>query len=177
MSLKSHLFYYISKDEVIGFHQTVNTKSFQLAKNVLVLMARGITSNWKLPVPYFFINSSCPVNELKDIVFKSIKKLKDGELNVLSLISDQETETQINLLKEKLHLFENVTVWEAENNVTKRLKFIYGWKLNISAFLSLWNILKERRVHKVHTRRLNQDCLENFFGKIRLQNGYETEYK
>jgi len=53
MILKSHLFYSLKKDEIIGFHQTNSTKPYSPAKYALVLMIHGIKSNWKQPIAYF----------------------------------------------------------------------------------------------------------------------------
>ena len=49
------------------------------------------------------------------------------------------------------------------------MKFIHGWKVTISGVLQLWECLKEKGFDSVQTRRLNQDPIENFFGKIRLE--------
>lgn len=88
MSLKRFLFYNRRRDEVVGFHETLSGKTYQPAKNILVLMARGLRSNWKQPVAYFFVNTISS-KELKDIIFGTIISLKNLALNVLCLISDQ----------------------------------------------------------------------------------------
>lgn len=43
------------------------------------------------------------------------------------------------------------------------MKFIFGWRLMTSSFLSLWQVLKNKNVKHVLTRRFSQDCLENYF--------------
>lgn len=48
------------------------------------------------------------------------------------------------------------------------MNFIDGWKISIKTFLNMWEVLKETH-SAIFTRRMNQDCLENFFGKIRQQ--------
>lgn len=45
MSLKAHLFYNVSQDQIIGFEDTGNEKLPLPAKSALVIMARSITSN------------------------------------------------------------------------------------------------------------------------------------
>lgn len=55
MSLKSHLFYNVSRDEIIGFEDTGSYKSPIPAKSVLVIMARSIAGNWKVPVCFCFV--------------------------------------------------------------------------------------------------------------------------
>jgi hypothetical protein len=37
--------------------------------------------------------------------------------------------------------------------------------------MQLWNNLKQEGFKFLYTRRISQDCLENFFGSIRQQNG------
>lgn len=324
MSIKSNLFYNISKDEIIGFHEIHNEKKFEPANNALVVMARGINADWKQPIAYFLLNASCSVTDLKDIIFKSVEKVNGIGLNTLAIISDQGsnfyklvkkilkisierpyffvgdskvfylfdiphllkstrnnffeyqlhfdggvtnkyylekcyeldknkqyrlahkltndhinpnnfqkmkvklaaqvfsnsvavamntymcfgeipataagtvsfiekmdqlfdmlnsnrftdckefnkpfmgTDKQINFLSEIDNLFKNLKVKDSSGkDFTTRMKFIFGWRLTISSFLSLWQDLKNKNVKHVLTRRFNQDCLENYFGKVR----------
>lgn len=324
MSLHTNIMYTMSSDEIVGFHQTINKKAFMPGNNALVLMLRGINFNWKQPLSYFFVNSTCPVEDLKTIVTESIKRLHLIGLRVRLVISDQgsnfvkltkvlgvsiETpyflvdsskvfymfdvphllkntrnnffkyhflinnnktskkylnifytkdklqsyrlapkltdahlnptnfqkmkvkfasqifsatlaaalntyisfgalesdamhtadfidkmdkmfdifnsssfkakffnrpfmgaEFQNEFLNEMSQLFEKLKVVDGTGKEIK-VKFIYGWRLAISTFRSLWHDLKSTGVNYIFTRRLNQDCLENFFGKIRQQNG------
>lgn len=48
---------------------------------------------------------------------------------------------------------------------------IDGWLINLAALQALWSDLQEYEVKFLLTRRLNQDCLENLFGKLRLRGG------
>ncbi|KAL4089746.1 hypothetical protein QTP88_024718 [Uroleucon formosanum] len=45
MALKTNLFYNISKDKIIGFHESNSHKKYEPAKYALVLMLRGINEN------------------------------------------------------------------------------------------------------------------------------------
>lgn len=45
MSLKTNLFYNLSKDQIIGFNHSKSSKTYDPAKHVLVLMIRGINHN------------------------------------------------------------------------------------------------------------------------------------
>ncbi|KAG8233298.1 hypothetical protein J437_LFUL013465 [Ladona fulva] len=56
MSIKTNLFYNISADEVVGFCDDGVEKTFKVAKSVLVLMVRGISSSWKQPLAYFLLD-------------------------------------------------------------------------------------------------------------------------
>lgn len=320
MSIKSHLYYDISKDKIIGFQEGLNTTSPYIASNVLVLMVRGIASSWKQPFGYFFYKTSPTSVELKDILFESIRRLSVVGLNVLGVVSDQGsnfyslvrnllklseenpvfkvdekelvyifdvphliksmrnnfyaykfifngketskvylekmytsdkeknyrlapklsndhifpnnfqkmkvklatqvfshsvavalftyidfgilpkeatptaefieninilfdllnsntlenytafmgTEKQVSFLHKMETIFKNLKV-ENHNgkNVTKQLKFIFGWRLSINATLILFKKLQTKNYKYLFTRNLNQDCLENFFGHIR----------
>ncbi|KAF2902107.1 hypothetical protein ILUMI_04095 [Ignelater luminosus] len=85
MPLKTFLFYNISQDSTIGYHHSISGKSYDVANNVLVVMARGINSNWKQPIAYFFLNSICSVDDLIKIIFSATTKLQNIGLNVLSV--------------------------------------------------------------------------------------------
>lgn len=54
ISIKSHLFYDISKDKIVGFQEPYRSDSMDVANSALVVMARGIASKWKQPIAYFF---------------------------------------------------------------------------------------------------------------------------
>lgn len=89
ISLKPRLFYDISRDKIIGF-QTGNDKDTQeIARSALIVMARGITSSWKQPIAYFFYKTSATADDLKDILFESVRKLRQTGLNVRGVVSDQ----------------------------------------------------------------------------------------
>lgn len=90
MSLKSHLYYSIPKDEIIGFHQTNHMKkTYEAANYVLVLMIRGINISWKQPVAYFFMSGTGGNYDLSDIIPSTIAKLLNISLNVKAFITDQ----------------------------------------------------------------------------------------
>ena len=90
MSLKSHLFYDISSDSIIGFESFGEGKTSNLVANsALVLMARGILSNWKQPVAFFTVNEACNSEKLKDIVDEALLQLELIGLKVVPLVSDQ----------------------------------------------------------------------------------------
>ena len=51
-----------------------------------------------------------------------------------------------------------------------------GWKMNIVALKNLWQDLSENCGFKfLFTERLNQDCLENFFSRIRCNGGHVSK--
>lgn len=100
-------------------------------------------------------------------------------LNSSSKISDNfygrawiGSEKQHEILNDFLQLIKSVSVKNKENkDITSTIKCFQGFVLTINSFLQLWSYLKIQSFSFVLTRRLNQDCLENFFGSIRQQGG------
>lgn len=78
---------------------------------------------------------------------------------------------QLQFLNDILIVFANMKILKNNVNITKRVKFIEGWKQTINGVLSMRIYLKKEGVTNLYTRRLDQDGLENLFGKIRQQNG------
>lgn len=90
MSLKSHLFYSLSDDSIVGLEDYGNGKSScLLATSALVVMVRGILYNWKQPVAYFLVNESCGTTQLHTILDEALLHLESLGLNVVSVVSDQ----------------------------------------------------------------------------------------
>ncbi|CAI6353718.1 unnamed protein product [Macrosiphum euphorbiae] len=91
MALKTNLFYNVSKDKIIGFHESNSRRKYEPAKYALVLMLRGINENWKQPIAYFHVSSSCTGTDLKDIIMSTICRLQNIKLNIKAFITDQGT--------------------------------------------------------------------------------------
>jgi hypothetical protein len=87
MAIKTNLFYNCSKDKIIGFIDNGKDREFIPTQKVLVLMVRGLLSNWKQPVAFFFCKSSC--HETKEILNQCLNHLFKISLNVKVIISDQ----------------------------------------------------------------------------------------
>lgn len=73
-----------------------------------------------------------------------------------------------------------------KQDITNSVKFLKGWLLNISSLKGLSTEMRSLGIQKLATRRLNQDCLENFFGLMRRKGGlndnpsaceFENNYK
>jgi len=90
MSLKSHLFYNITTDKVIGFENIgYSQKNSQLpACNVAVIMVKSICQSWKQPLSYFFLNSTMKASDLLQIIPEAIRKIKSIGLKIVGLTSD-----------------------------------------------------------------------------------------
>lgn len=79
---------------------------------------------------------------------------------------------QVELLNECTALFNKIKIINEQNkNVTNRIKSFKCIRISINSIRSLWNDFNEKKINYLLTRRLNSDCLENFFGSVRQQNG------
>ena len=90
MSLKSHLFYNVAQDSIIGFETLGDGKTSSLVANSsLVFMVRCVLENWKQPVAYYFVNEACSSAKLESIVDEALVQLESIGLNVVGVVSDQ----------------------------------------------------------------------------------------
>lgn len=121
ISLKCNLFYDISKDTIIGFEEGVDYRQANLVGSALVLMVRGISSQWKQPVAYFLYKTSPKSQEVKNILFETIRKLNSTGLNVLGVVSDQGSNFY-NLVKTVLNLTPDNPCFSVDN---KEIVYIF----------------------------------------------------
>lgn len=89
ITIKQNLFYDKRHDKIIGFHDTGDCRKNQAAGNALVFMARGFSADWKQPLGYFNLCSSCDAVELKNLATQAITKLQEIGFHPLALINDQ----------------------------------------------------------------------------------------
>ncbi|KAL6422931.1 hypothetical protein ACFW04_010437 [Cataglyphis niger] len=87
MRLRPYLFYNLSRDRIIGFHDIGVEKRRTLARKALVIMARSLNGDWEQPVAYYFYGSTCCANIMKDLIFQAIIKLKSIGATVHALIT------------------------------------------------------------------------------------------
>lgn len=80
---------------------------------------------------------------------------------------------QLQFLQKMFDYILGLKVSKKGKDITNRVQVFKFWKLNIKSLQLLWihmqNTLPD--IKFLLTRRLNQDALENFFGKIRMLNG------
>ena len=89
ISLKTKLMYDISCDEVIGFESYgEGQKSYVITTFAIVVMAHGITDNWKQPLGYFFVHESCSSAQVKNIIEDAIQKVQTIGLKVVCIVTD-----------------------------------------------------------------------------------------
>jgi len=78
------------------------------------------------------------------------------------------SEKQIKFLEQMLHVLEGINVI---NDIGSRVKVRCSecWQVTIKSLMQFWQKLKSNNFPYIRIRRINQDCLENFFGSIRQQ--------
>lgn len=77
---------------------------------------------------------------------------------------------QMNFLQEMLYFLKCIKVINKKNKNVK-VKCFDCWQITINSVIQLWATLKNHNFPYLRTRRLNQDCVENFFGSVRQQGG------
>ena len=87
VSLKTHLFYSIKSDKIIGL-EDFSLYRTKVATSALVLLLRSISGNWKQPIAYYLVNGGCPRYELESIIEGAIDKVESIGLNVVVVLSD-----------------------------------------------------------------------------------------
>jgi hypothetical protein len=117
---KSHLFYIIGNNEVIGFEDLGKGKTFKPALNGLVLLIKGNYSNWKLPLVYYFTHNTCKAIELQNIIEEYIQKLKTINLSVKVVVNDMGSS--------------NICVSNNLNVTPERPFFYYRWEQVVYMF-------------------------------------------
>lgn len=184
MSIKTFLYYNITRDLISGFHETDANKCYEPAQNALVLMARGINSNWKQPVAYYFLKGNTPCNALRDIFFKCIAKLKSINLNVIATITNQGSNFMkltktLNISKEKPYFEVNGDKVYYMFNVPNLLKssrnnfFKYKLKtpagLTNKSFLDCFYAQDKLRSFRLAPKLTNGHIFPNSFQKMKLE--------
>lgn len=56
-------------------------------------------------------------------------------------------------------------------DITNRVKFSKCWAVTIHGLLKLWEKISKANFKYLKTRRINTDCIENFFGSVQQQSG------
>ena len=88
VSLKTHLFYSIKSDKIIGLEDFCLYRTNKVATSALVLLLQSISGNWKQPIAYYLVNGGCPRDELESIIKGAIDKVESIGLNVVVVLSD-----------------------------------------------------------------------------------------
>lgn len=89
MPIKTHLFYNLSKDHIVGFNQSKSNRTYTPAKHALVLMIKAINHNWMQPIAYYLMSENCLPSNLSSIICLIIRRLKQININVKALVTHQ----------------------------------------------------------------------------------------
>lgn len=89
-ALKVNLFYNINLDELIGFEDVENGKSFLPACNVAVIMLRGLCKSWKQPIAYFLVNTIFKAEYATRTILQVVEKLQEVGLQLIAVVSDMD---------------------------------------------------------------------------------------
>ncbi|VEN51244.1 unnamed protein product [Callosobruchus maculatus] len=95
MDIKQNLEFSKKTGFILGFEDLGEFGSRPVpAKRVLVLMIRGIYSNWKLPVSYYYSENGVRAEVLGKIIKNNLNLLRQCGLKLLGVICDQSTTNQ-----------------------------------------------------------------------------------
>ncbi|XP_071640307.1 uncharacterized protein [Temnothorax longispinosus] len=89
MSLEANLQYDQSNDKIIGFEDWEHKRTSLLADHVLVFMARGIWTGWKIPLSYNFCKSQTKSPQLLRCIKKIVNELTQAGLTIVATVCDQ----------------------------------------------------------------------------------------
>lgn len=82
------------------------------------------------------------------------------------------SEFQIKFLTEAIEYLQQIKIINKDGqNITNKIKFHKCWIITINSILKMWEKLSKLNFLYLKTRRINTDCLENFFGSVRQQSG------
>jgi len=108
VSLSAGLEYEPMGDQIIGFEnfgkgsfsEERNTK---FADHAIVFMLRGVTKNWKQPVMYFHVSSTCPAAQIANAISTIVKTAHKTGLKIVSTVCDggATNAAKIKLLRQK----------------------------------------------------------------------------
>lgn len=114
-----------------------------------------------------FITNNVIVGFNFDVLNSSVKNSANVWKNVF-----EGADYQTKFLEEmKIFFFKLVILNQKGEDITSNMNFINCWQVTINGILKLWNTLKMSGFKYLKTRRVNQDCIENFFGCVRQQGG------
>ena len=95
MQLRSKLTYQRGEDAIEGYvdHGPVG-RSSDCADHALVMMARGVTRNWKQPIGYFLSAGTTRATVQRDLIIKCIQRATAAGLTVIATTCDMSKNNQ-----------------------------------------------------------------------------------
>lgn len=94
MSIREFLSYSVKYDQIIGLSHFLSQSSFSagsVATQILVVMLRGVYSNWKQPVAYYFIGRTVGQEVFHKVLHDVLVAVSNTGIQIVGIISDQET--------------------------------------------------------------------------------------
>lgn len=89
MSIQRFLFHNRTTDCIMGVHHSIDGSTDVAANKAVIFMARGINSNWRQPLAYFFIAKTLPAMDLKEMLENIILNMHASGFRVLGFVSSQ----------------------------------------------------------------------------------------
>lgn len=95
MAIKRRLEFSRRGDLIEGFEDLgEHGRKAVASKQAMVLMARGVYSDWKIPIAYYFSESGVKASKLKEIVQTNLEHLVESGLEPVAIVCDQSTTNQ-----------------------------------------------------------------------------------
>lgn len=89
VALTPHLTYVESKDEIRGFKDLGNQRAPNYCDHALVFMIRGVCSNWRQPISFYFCEGTTSAAETKRILQEVVAKVSESGLIPVAVVCDQ----------------------------------------------------------------------------------------
>ncbi|XP_063822851.1 uncharacterized protein LOC135072744 [Ostrinia nubilalis] len=101
VSLTPHLTYVESQDEIRGFKDFGYERELRFCDHALVLMLKGVCSNWKQPICFYFCEGTTAAATVVRILKEVVTRVSESGLIPLAIVCDQGStfRTAINMLK------------------------------------------------------------------------------
>ena len=119
ISINMNLYYNPKTDRVEGFENYgQGGGTAREADKMLVLMLRGLNSNWKLPIAFYSVHGTCPSDVIANLIPDIIRECKKINIPVICSVSDQGPTNRgaINSLRSKCSEGEFDPVYEVDGS-------------------------------------------------------------
>ena len=135
---KAHIWYDYKKDEIIRFEDFGQRRTHFFADHILTFMIRGLYTNMKCPVTYYFCSSQTKFGILMGLIRENVKLLKECGLDVVVSDCDQGTSNVKSVKKLRAqylqYCFRNGIEAGTKSNPTSFFSFNKNFFLSILTF-------------------------------------------
>lgn len=84
--LKTEVHYDYKKDKMVGFEDYGNRRTSKFANKMLVFMIRGLWSNTKFPISYYFTNAETAHTDLVHLIRENFTMLQNAGFTVVATV-------------------------------------------------------------------------------------------